>query len=91
MANLFNVTRPCICYWESGKRIPDFIKLIEICRFFDVSSDYMLGVSSTPTPNAEQDASDAEYELDMTRLTESSKERLREFYEFLIYNQNSDN
>lgn len=93
IANLFNVTRPCICYWENGKRVPDFIKLSEICRFFGVSSDYLLNITYDPTPKIKD--RDVPYQkqeakLDLSKLTEDSIKKLTEFYDYLIYKQNED-
>ncbi len=34
-----------ISRWCNNNREPDFDTLIKICDFFDVSTDYMLGVS----------------------------------------------
>ncbi len=34
-----------ISKWITGVNEPDFDTLIKICDFFDVSTDYMLGVS----------------------------------------------
>ncbi len=91
MANLFNVTRPCICYWENGKRVPDFFKLVEICRFFGVASDYLLGVTDTPKPIFKEDNVDyrADNYIDLTTLTEESRADIRKYYELLLFKQNN--
>ena len=31
--------------WEKGKGKPSLENIIKLCRFFDVSSDYLLGLS----------------------------------------------
>ena len=38
------VTQDSISLWEQNKRIPDTIYIIEICKKYDVSSDYLLGL-----------------------------------------------
>lgn len=93
MANLFNVTRACICYWESGKRVPDYVNLVELCKFFNVSSDYMLGVSDTRSTGLEDDK--AEYStdnyLDMSKLTDEHKRELINYYKYLLNKQSDEN
>ena len=82
LANLFKVTRPCICYWETAKRVPDYTKLVEICKFFNVSSDYMLGVSEIRTINLNEGKQnyDTDNYLDMSQLSEESKRQLKDYY-----------
>ena len=89
LANLFKVTRPCICYWETVKRVPDYTKLVEICKFFNVSSDYMLGVSEIRTINLNEGKQnyDTDNYLDMSQLSEESKRQLKDYYNFLLAKQ----
>ncbi len=92
IANLFNVTRACICYWESGKRVPDYVNLVEICKFFRVSSDYMLGVSDVRRSNIVEDGSEYKTNniLDISRLTEDHKRELRDYYNYLLKKQSDE-
>lgn len=85
LANLFHVTRPCICYWETGKRVPDYIKLVEICRFFQVSSDYLLGFSNNKNPklNDNRHEYNSDDYLDISKLSEEYKRQIKEFFEYL--------
>lgn len=89
LANLFQVTRPCICYWETAKRVPDYTKLVEICRFFNVSSDYLLGVSDIRTINMKEGKMiyNIDDYLDISRLSEESKRQLKDYYNFLLEKQ----
>lgn len=34
-----------ICHWEKGDSQPDFDVLIELCEYFDVTCDFILGRS----------------------------------------------
>ncbi len=92
LANLFNVTRPCICYWETGKRVPDYTKLIEICRFFKVSSDYLLGFTNNKKPNLNEKRHEynSDNYLDISKLSEKYKHEIKEFYEYLSYKQEKE-
>ena len=44
LAEKLNTTQRNVCNWEGGKYEPDFAMLIKIAEFFDVSTDYLLGV-----------------------------------------------
>ena len=48
-AAAFNISQGTIGNWESGKRTPDIEMIIKISAFFNVSTDYLLGCSDTPT------------------------------------------
>ena len=43
LAKELGVLGRTVSYWESGKRECDFDTLIFIAKFFDVSTDYLLG------------------------------------------------
>jgi|GEM_PF-6743541 len=45
LADKLGVSRQAVSWYYFGKRQPNFEKLIEISEFFDVSTDYLLGVS----------------------------------------------
>lgn len=44
LAEIFNVSKTTICQWETCKQEPDFDKLTAISKFFEVSTDYLLGL-----------------------------------------------
>lgn len=41
-----DVGRSSISHYENGEQIPDLYKLITIAKYFDISIDYLLGVSN---------------------------------------------
>lgn len=43
LADLLNVGRPTIAGYETRGKQPDFDKLSLMCKYFNVSSDYLLG------------------------------------------------
>ncbi len=43
LGSLIGVSESTISLYENGKRQPDFLTLINIADFFDVSIDYLLG------------------------------------------------
>ena len=34
-----------VSFWESGQREPDLDALVKVARFFDVSTDFLLGIT----------------------------------------------
>ena len=41
-----NVSKQCISNWESGNVMPSVDMLVKIAKFFNVSTDYMLGLET---------------------------------------------
>ncbi|MBQ8425378.1 MAG: helix-turn-helix transcriptional regulator [Clostridia bacterium] len=44
LAKILNTTQDTISLWELGKSNPDIIFVIELAKYFDVTSDYLLGL-----------------------------------------------
>lgn len=45
VANFLNISRSTVSNYESGNREPDMENIKTLSKFFDVSSDYLLGLS----------------------------------------------
>lgn len=45
LANQLGVSKGVISLWENGLREPGMTSLISLSKFFDVSSDYLLGLT----------------------------------------------
>ena len=43
LGNIFSVSRQTISSWESGQREPSIDTLVNIAKFFNVTTDYLLG------------------------------------------------
>ena len=43
LASATGLTQGAITYWETGQRIPNAKAILILARFFDVSTDYLLG------------------------------------------------
>ena len=71
LAKHIGVTDNTVSYYLSGERCPDIEKLIEIAKFLNVSTDYLLGASNVKTTNTEL-KSICEY----TGLSEAAVNRL---------------
>ena len=45
LAKATNLSDTAISYWENGQRIPNALAIITLAQFFEVTSDYLLGLS----------------------------------------------
>ena len=45
LAEIINTTNSSICDWERGRSQPDLQTLANIAAYFEVSVDYLLGIS----------------------------------------------
>lgn len=46
LASAIGVHQTSVSQWETGKTNPDFGSLCDLCSFFDLSIDYVMGYSS---------------------------------------------
>lgn len=53
LGKVFNVTKTAISYWENGKTFPDELTIKQMADYFDVSTDFLLGVSDIRNPYKE--------------------------------------
>lgn len=74
MAELLLCNRQKIADWERGKSLPSADDLILLSEKFHVSSDYLLGLSSAPTNDL-----DEQNACDYTGLSLESMQRLNSF------------
>ena len=44
LANKLNTTQDTISLWELNKSFPDVVNIIKLCKLFDVSADFLLGL-----------------------------------------------
>lgn len=45
LGNALGFCNQTVSFWESGQREPDLDSLVLIARYFDVSTDYLLGLA----------------------------------------------
>ncbi|MBQ9730275.1 MAG: helix-turn-helix transcriptional regulator [Clostridia bacterium] len=43
--NNYQIIVPTLSHWECGYQEPSFKDLIALCKYFDVSADYLLGLA----------------------------------------------
>ena len=51
LSKALGVSRPTISGWLDGKAVPDILSLKKIANFFNVSADYLLGLSDAASPD----------------------------------------
>ena len=44
LGDALGVCNQTVSFWESGKREPSLDALVSVAKYFDVSTDYLLGV-----------------------------------------------
>lgn len=49
LASKLGVTKQCVSNWENDNILPSIEMLIKIAKYFNVSTDYLLGISSDKT------------------------------------------
>ena len=84
LALALNISQGAIGNWESGTRKPNFEYVKVLAGYFDVTSDYLLGIDEKPTSkmhNFESIESDIFKEL--STLTETKKEEVLSYIKFL--------
>lgn len=45
LARQLGVSSAVICYWETDRSEPTAVNIVKLARFFDVSADYLLGLT----------------------------------------------
>lgn len=89
LAKVLGITQDSISLWEKGKRIPDTPYIAKLAEYFDVSADYLLGLSDDlgapiPAPAPALPADEKEL-LDLYRqLNYEGKQRLLARAEVMI-------
>ena len=44
LAKIIGTNNSSICDWERGRSEPSLEALVKLCQFFEVSSDYLIGM-----------------------------------------------
>ncbi len=83
LGKLFSVTKTAISLYESDKRFPDQDTLIKLAAFFNVSVDYLLGVSDEKGPFSASDAENAYTKLDASGLPEEAIKQIEDYIQLL--------
>ena len=63
LAAEMNISSGTIGMWETHKRLPSLYMLVKIAQYFDVTTDYLLGISSDPKNDSSNSLSKEEQQL----------------------------
>lgn len=83
LAELIGSTERGIQRYESVERKPNFDAILALCNALNVSADYLIGRTDTPTP-VPQTAQSAETEIqtEFNKLTESEQKDVLDYIRF---------
>lgn len=80
-----NVAQPTLSGWESGKHQIDDANKIKLAQFFNVSVDYLLGLTDDPQKNVQEIDLGEKHLLDVYwKLNEERKSSLLSYADFLL-------
>ncbi len=77
LGDKLNVTKFTISNWEQQKSEPSHEFLIKICRLYNVSADYLLGISDVDPAYVQRRRADA--------LSQAERAELQQFERFLLW------
>lgn len=77
LAKKLNVSHFTVSSWEQEKSSPDHETLVKICRLYNITSDYLLGLTNIDPVFAERRR--------LEQFTEDELREIRKFEEFLIW------
>ena len=83
LADKLGVSKSTIAMWESGRRKPDFYKLILIADFFNTSIDKLIFGEDKPTLQSES-------QIIFTNLTPNNQRQVLGYMQGLLYSQTSN-
>lgn len=55
LSRVFGISESSVSLYESGKRTPNIDLIIKLSNYFNVSTDYLLGITDIPIPYCNQD------------------------------------
>jgi transcriptional regulator with XRE-family HTH domain len=92
LAKVLNLKPTAISNYESKRNEPSFDKLIALSEYFDVSCDYLLGVSDTylPVRGEVLDKDIVDFFNLYQMLSEEYEKELAEYGKYLLYKQNRE-
>lgn len=88
LANLLNVARSTIGMYELGERNPDTETVVFLSNHFEVSSDWLLGLSDVRNPYIDKKNMHKNAYLNLSSLSCESIEQIEEYIELLIIREN---
>jgi transcriptional regulator with XRE-family HTH domain len=89
LADILGLKPTAISNYESERNEPSFDKLISLSKYFDVSCDYLLGVTDSYLPVGGEvlDKDIVEFFDLYKQLSPSSVKEIKDFTKYLLYKQ----
>lgn len=93
LADILCLKPTAISNYESNRNEPSFEKLIALSKYFDVSCDYLLGLSDAYLPVGGEvlDKDIVDFFNIYQQLDDSYTSDLRKYAEYLLYKQEQEN
>ncbi|MDI9509831.1 MAG: helix-turn-helix transcriptional regulator [Clostridiales bacterium] len=90
LADILGLKATAISNYESSRNEPSFEKLILLSKYFDVSCDYLLGVTDSYLPVCGEvlDKEIVEFYDNYQKLNQENIDELNKYLHYLIYKQN---
>lgn len=90
LAEILSLKPTAISNYESNRNEPSFEKLIALSKYFDVSCDYLLGISEAFLPIGGEvlDKETVDFFNLYQQLDTKSADELRKYADYLLYKQN---
>ncbi|AJG97590.1 DNA-binding protein [Clostridium beijerinckii] len=84
IAQILNLTTSAYGYYEQGKRVPDSETIKILSNFYNVSSDYLLGMSDVRNYTEDSNITIAlNSDTDYDELPKEAKEEINNFIEYI--------
>lgn len=83
LAEKLHVTHFTVSSWEQGKSSPSHEMLVSICKLYQVSSDYLLGLSDIDPAYVQRQR--------LERFSKSDLAELKNYEEYLLWKHSSRN
>ena len=85
LAMKLHLSQSTVSAYEIGERTPDMETLIEMAKFFDVSIDYLVGLTDVKYQTSERDLpqEEAEHLHKFRQLDETAKDKLSAYMDGL--------
>ena len=93
LAEILGLKPTAVSNYESRRNEPSFEKLIAVSRYFDVSCDYLLGISDAYLPVGGEvlDKDIVDFFNLYQQLDSNNAAELKNFANYLLYKQESSN
>lgn len=92
LADILGLKPTAISNYESKRNEPSFDKLVALSKYFDVSCDYLLGITDAYLPVGGEilDKDIVEFFDLYQQLSPDNVEEIRKFAKYLLYKQSAD-